>query len=279
LIPRDHITAWRARVPWVEDFQVEQDLVISRALVEIFSERRLASALAFRGGTALHKLHLHPAARYSEDIDLVQMEAGAIGPVLTALHDTLDPWLGVPQRSQSEGRVTLNYRFPSENTPPLRLRLKVEINTREHFTVFGYKKISFAVDSRWFRASAGIVTYQIEELLGTKLRALYQRRKGRDLFDLAVALETVELKPERIVKAFGEYMDHEGHRVSRAQFERNLAGKFRNAQFNADIGPLLAASYKYDRDKAAEIVLNKVITLVPGHPWKKPKPQKVAAET
>jgi hypothetical protein len=33
VIPRDYVTEWRAHAPWVEDFQVEQDLVISRALV------------------------------------------------------------------------------------------------------------------------------------------------------------------------------------------------------------------------------------------------------
>ena len=32
VIPRDYITQWRERAPWSEDFQVEQDLVISRAL-------------------------------------------------------------------------------------------------------------------------------------------------------------------------------------------------------------------------------------------------------
>ena len=78
MIPRDYITSWRAKVPWVQDFQVEQDLVISRALVEIYSKRDLSAALAFRGGTALHKLHMKPPARYSEDIDLVQVQAGAI---------------------------------------------------------------------------------------------------------------------------------------------------------------------------------------------------------
>ena len=236
MIPRDYITAWRTNAPWVEDSQVEQDLVISRALVEIFSHRELAAALAFRGGTALHKLHFHPPARYSEDIDLVQVQAEAIGPVLNALHETLDPWLGEPQRNLSEGRVTLNYRFSSEDAPPLRLRLKVEINSREHFAVFGYKKVPFRVDSRWFRGSAKILSYELEELLGTKLRALYQRKKGRDLFDLALALETTEVGPKRIVEAFVEYMKREGKRVTRAQFEQNLAGKFRSAQFAADLG-------------------------------------------
>ena len=130
------------------------------------------------------------------------------------------------------------------------------------------------VDSRWFHGSAKIATYELEELLATKLGALYQRRKGRDLFDLALALENGNVDPGRIVTAFAEYMQHEGHKVTRAQFERNLASKFRNAQFISDIGPLLSASHKYDRDKAAELVLNQLVALLPGDPWKKPKPQK-----
>ncbi|HOU94567.1 MAG TPA: nucleotidyl transferase AbiEii/AbiGii toxin family protein, partial [Polyangiaceae bacterium] len=79
MIPKANITAWRAHAPWAEDSLVEQDLVISRALVEMFRETAIAERLAFRGGTALHKLHLHPAARYSEDIDLVQVNAEPIG--------------------------------------------------------------------------------------------------------------------------------------------------------------------------------------------------------
>jgi predicted nucleotidyltransferase component of viral defense system len=268
VIPRDYITEWRAVVPWVEDAQVEQDLVISRALVEIYSNPHLAKELAFRGGTALHKLHLNGPARYSEDIDLVQVNAGPIGPTLTALHGVLDSWLGASQSSQSEGRVTLNYRFASEDIPPLRLRLKVEINSREHFTVFGYKKIPFEVNSRWFRGSAEILTYGLDELLGTKLRALYQRKKGRDLFDLAVALQTTSVEPKAIVEAFARYMEHEGKQLTRAQFERNLVSKLSDKKFAADIQPLLAAAYKWDRSQGAQVILERIISGLPGAPWK-----------
>lgn len=67
MIPRAYIVEWRSQAPWKTDAHVEQDLILSRALLEIFSDDFLRSALAFRGGTALHKLHLAPAARYSED--------------------------------------------------------------------------------------------------------------------------------------------------------------------------------------------------------------------
>jgi len=111
VIPRDFITEWRAEAPWVQDFQVEQDLVISRALVAIFSHPLLREALAFRGGTALYKLHLKPAARYSEDIDLVQTRPERAGAMMEALRAVLDPWLGAPQWKQTEGRVTFVYPF------------------------------------------------------------------------------------------------------------------------------------------------------------------------
>ena len=97
MIREQAIIEWRREAPWTADWMVEQDLVISRALVEIYSVPDLADRLAFRGGTALYKLYLHPAARYSEDIDLVQVKPEAIGETLTLLRTALDPWLGEPQ--------------------------------------------------------------------------------------------------------------------------------------------------------------------------------------
>jgi predicted nucleotidyltransferase component of viral defense system len=137
VIPQANITAWRANAPWSDDAQVEQDLVLTRALIQLFSEPRLTGKIGLRGGTALHKLFIQPACRYSEDIDLVQTEAGPIGVVLDAIRANLDLWLGKPTRSRAEDSVTLTYRFESEIPPVRPLRLKIEINTREHFTVLG----------------------------------------------------------------------------------------------------------------------------------------------
>jgi predicted nucleotidyltransferase component of viral defense system len=183
MIPQAYITEWSTHVPWQTNEQVEQDLVICRALVEIFSDKFLADRLAFRGGTAIHKLQLSPQPRYSEDIDLVQITNEPFGPVIDALRERLS-FLGIPTRKQKENNNTLIFRFESEFPPVQRLRLKVETNCREHFAVLGLVKIPFNVKSSWFNGSCEITTYQLEELLGTKLRALYQRRKGRDLYDL-----------------------------------------------------------------------------------------------
>ena len=269
MIPRDYITEWRANAPWVADFQVEQDLVICRALVDIFNHPVLRDALAFRGGTALYKLYLKPAARYSEDIDLVQVRAEPAGDTMSAVREVLDPWLGEPRWKQTEGRVTFKYRFQSEDPTPVPLRLKVETNTREHVTVHGLQRVPFAVASRWYSGACEITTYVLEELLGTKLRALYQRRKGRDLFDMARALSNDAVDPERVIAAFTRYMDQDGQRLTRALFEENLAAKLSDRRFLADTPPLLPVGQAWDPVRAAALVKEALCRFLPGEPWKK----------
>ena len=268
MIPTDFIAEWRSRAPWVESSQVEQDLVINRALVEIFSDDQLAEALAFRGGTALFKLHLTPAPRYSEDIDLVQRNAEPIGPTIDRLRARLDSWLGEPKRSFGEGRVALVYRFHSQDSPPLPLRLKVEINSREHFAVLGFETRQLAIRSRWFSGSSRVSTYALDELLGTKLRALYQRKKGRDLFDLWWASQHATVDFDRVVRCFGEYLGAEGLRVSRAEMEANLAGKLKDQRFFADLRPLLAPGIGWDFEAAVEWISREITPRLEGEPWK-----------
>ncbi len=156
MIPFDYITEWRAEAPWIDDAQVEQDLVISRALVEIFSHPVLANALALRGGTALSKLKLRPPARYSEDIDLVQTTARPAGPMMNALRDVLESWLGKPKWKRGEGRITFYFRYTAEGASPIPMRLEVETNTREHFALYGLRRAPFKIASRWFE---GVVRY------------------------------------------------------------------------------------------------------------------------
>lgn len=101
MIQAMNITAWSKTAPWAEQRQVEQDLIISRAIVELFSDILLAAELRFRGGTALNKLHFPEPLRYSEDIDLVRTTKGPIKPVVRRVREVLEPWLGEAAFGQS----------------------------------------------------------------------------------------------------------------------------------------------------------------------------------
>lgn len=177
MIPLAYITEWQSMAPWQTLDMIEQDLIISRMLLDLYGDADIRARLAFRGGTALYKLRLLPAARYSEDIDLVQIHAEPIGDTLDRIRATLAPWLGIPKHEVKANAAKLYYRFESEMQPGTWLRVKIEINTREHVPFERTIEHPFSVTSRWVTNEAPITTYSLEELLGTKLRASISARR------------------------------------------------------------------------------------------------------
>lgn len=255
MIPQAYITEWANQVPWQTNEQVEQDLIICRALVEIYSDDFLAKSLAFRGGTALHKLYLSPQPRYSEDIDLVQITAEPFGPLIDRLRVRL-AFLGDPVRKQKENNFTLHYRFESEFPPAQKLRLKIETNCREHFSVMGYQQFPFQVNSSWFNGSCNITTFTLEELLGTKLRALYQRKKGRDLYDMYKALiHEPAINKDALLHCYHEYMDFVvDEPPTQKVYLQNIENKIQDDEFAGDITALIRPTEKYNQKTAFELV-------------------------
>jgi predicted nucleotidyltransferase component of viral defense system len=257
VFPKADIVRWRALAPWADDDDVEQDLVITLALFDIFGDATLKEALAFRGGTALHKLHLAPAARYSEDIDLVQREPGPIGPVLSRLRRVLE-WIG-PARSDTGKHPRVTFRFETETGAPR--RVKIEINSHEHHGHVVSRL--YAVPDLPVGKSAAVPTYELDELLATKLRALYQRRKGRDLFDLWWAHEQADPDPARVVALLAEYQAAAGRPMIRAsELRMNLAAK-RVPSFLEEVRPLLRPGVAYDPAAALDWVEATFIPLLP----------------
>ncbi|MDP6493995.1 MAG: nucleotidyl transferase AbiEii/AbiGii toxin family protein [Dehalococcoidia bacterium] len=254
MIPRAHIIHWQAEAPWANDAQIEQDLILSRAIVELFRDPPNKPLFAFRGGTALHKIHLAPASRYSEDIDLVQIDAGPAKDLFRFIRGRLDPWLGEPKRLTKRNGIQLLYYFETTILPVRRMRVKVEVNTREHFSVLGFQQMPFSVESPWFQGQADVTTYALDELLGTKLRALYQRKKGRDLFDLWDALKRGNVSPLEVVRCFTAYLDSQCLRVSQREFVENLKSKLEDPGFISDTGPILRQGLLYDCRRANEVV-------------------------
>ena len=273
MIPAQNIVAWGNVVPWADERQVEQDLIISRALVDIFSDEMLRDALRFRGGTALNKLHFPAPVRYSEDIDLVRTSAGAIGPILDQLRVVLEPWLGRAQFDQSPVAPKFRFRVEAEDGSGVPIRLKIEINTREIEAFDAPAALPLEVVNPWFSGEAAIATFSREEMLTTKLRALLQRDKGRDLYDLAHALEVFEgLDVDRTVEMFGRYLDRSDQAISRAQAQERMFAKLAQPRLLLDVRPLLPAAQveALTEESTAESFRRVFTTLVdrlPGEPW------------
>jgi predicted nucleotidyltransferase component of viral defense system len=258
MIPEASIIEWRSCVPWTDDAQVEQDLIICRALIEIYSDEYLAPRLAFRGGTALHKLYLSPQPRYSEDIDLVQINPEPIKPTIDRLREVL-AFLGEPRVKQKKNNNTLIFRVNTSVLPSIPIKLKIEINCREHFHVFDYETRPFEMNNTWFTGSCHVLTYRLNELVGTKVRALYERRKGRDLYDLFRALQEEQLNTDEVITCFLKYMDNEGKTPSYSLYIKNMEAKMQNEEFLGDIQALLRPGTIFEPLTAYELVKEKLI--------------------
>ncbi len=263
MIPESFLESWRSNAGWQTLSMVEQDLIISRALICLYNDETIKNSLVFRGGTALNKLFLKPPARYSEDIDFVQKRAEPIGSTIDRIREVLKPWLGEPKRKLTERSAKLIYQYESISGLPA--KLKIEINTTEHFQVLPFKYEPLIVTSEWFTGSCKVVTYELEELMATKLRALYQRRKGRDLFDLWHVCKAGLIDINQVIAIFQSYCKNGGITITREDFQKNMELKKLNQDFQIDMNALLPPAVQWDFNKAFNFVQNNIISKLPSH--------------
>lgn len=275
MIQHTHLTAWQAHAPWPKRSQIEQDLRLSRGVAAIFSDPILSDHLAMRGGTVLHKGHLAPAARYSEDLDLVLVKAMApnvldrhlrriITPFLGRPADSLiaDAWLAFRNAVQPSRILRTAYRYV-----PVGLRreevIKVEVNLNEGESF--YPLVSVGVDfldDGGEYARTAVRSYDINEMLGTKTRALLQREQGRDLFDLVHAwrLSQAGATPypvggAKTMEAFAWYLRQEGTYIGAEEAGARLDARLRKASFRRDMDTLLRPGLpRFDAFAGAGIV-------------------------
>jgi predicted nucleotidyltransferase component of viral defense system len=260
MIPKRYIDEWKSKTDWQTEAQIEQDLAISRALICIFSDKYLSARLAFRGGTAINKLFIKSNPRYSEDIDLVQINAEPIKDTLGQLRIALS-FLGEPIVKQKANNNVLLFKFDSETLPIIPLKMKVEINCREHFSVLGYQRFPFAVENGWYLGDCNINTYHFEELIATKIRALFQRKKGRDLYDVYKGLMSGKLDIEKVILCFKEYMLFSVKYIpTQKQFILNLNKKIEDNEFISDIEGILHPQETFDIKTAQDLINAQIIS-------------------
>jgi len=169
-----------------------------------------------------------------------------------------------PRKTQIKGHgAKALYRFTSEYEG-IRLRLKLEINCKEHFNLLDWVDFPFKIENDWFSGETLIKTYNINELLGTKLRALYQRRKGRDLFDLDYARRYIDLNPVEIIDCFKKYTAFSTSKgfPSQKEFLRNIEEKENNEEFIGDMEALLRPGIDYNQGEAFEWLKSELISKI-----------------
>jgi len=277
-LTRQDVLSHQACVPWPNQRQVEQDLLLCRAMAAVFDDSFLRAQVAMRGGTLLHKVYLAPAARFSEDIDLVVVGARPEEHIRKALRRVLTDVLGSPKASAWDAMVLairnqarpsrilrMTYAVPSISTPGASLEIVLEANVSERTPYRPVISVPFGFPFRGAARETTIRGYDIHEMLGTKLRALFQRRRGRDLFDIyhAVTLAKPAIRPDAVIASFLHYLRQESANVRRREFVAILESHLADAGFLSDTAHLLRQGIAYDPAEAGSCIRSVLLDRLP----------------
>ncbi|WP_089160435.1 nucleotidyl transferase AbiEii/AbiGii toxin family protein [Caballeronia sordidicola] len=252
---------------------VEQDYLISRAVALIFADKFLIGQVAMRGGTILHKGHLAPASRYSEDIDLVRIGDRPASSIKKALNRVLKPLFENGPSESILTRVTLAVRNVTMRSQIIRQtynfdpidrqsaigQLKVEANVNEVTPYLPIVPVTMNVpDGKGAIVVIDVPSYGLNEMLGTKLRALLQREHGRDLYDLWRAWEVTQaggaaVDPTIVGDAFRFYMDREGSKIPQGWVASEVARRMQSPKFTNDMKNYLPLGVAYSPNEAYDV--------------------------
>lgn len=208
MIPRAELQERQAEWGLTEEV-VEKDYVLGWLLSGIGADPRLGSHWVFKGGTCLKKCFVE-TYRFSEDLDFTVLAGGPLMPddlipVLTEILDGIEQETGIsllakapiirlrPEGRSAEGRVY--YRGP--RGAPGEAKVKLDLTYDE--TVVEppvSRKIAHPYGDD-LPGDASVQCYSFAEVFAEKLRALVQRTRPRDLYDVVNLYRRADLRGDR----------------------------------------------------------------------------------
>lgn len=266
------IRRWGDRIGVTNETLMELDILLCHTL-GLIARSSYGSSLVFKGGTALNKLYYEDLSRLSVDLDF-----NALGKESEVYERAREMREGITTRLVTSGLTAGRFKFgvlgdhfhfAHEALTTLegaRMTFKVEISTVERFSVLGLVQRDLIVpttaDPGAYEA-VSIQTVELVELIATKIRALFQRRKGRDLYDLVQASQRID-DPRILRKLVLFYFACSDIPFSAPEFFTNVDRKFDDARFRGDLDVYLRPSLQFDWNATATTVrswLGKVLTL------------------
>jgi predicted nucleotidyltransferase component of viral defense system len=236
----------------------ELDYRLVHALRAIYTDPFLRDRLYLKGGTALNKFYLPGTSRLSVDLDFnavgskeqVLQERTAIGEAIAAALEQQDSSYDLTYRGRYD-QLTVYARF-SPLSGTARQRLKVEVSFIERFAILG--RVEHPLVPAPFDEPLAVNTYHLEELTSTKLRALYDRRKGRDIYDL-FRIADLDLS-QAAVRKMVIYYFYRAYKVFHyPTFVSNVELKIAERGFRDDVRALIRHGTELDWETACQQVL------------------------
>ncbi|MFW6082930.1 MAG: nucleotidyl transferase AbiEii/AbiGii toxin family protein [Chloroflexota bacterium] len=242
----------------------ELDYRLEHALQAIYADPFLENRLFLKGGTALNKFYLPNQGRLSVDLDF-----NAVGPREQVLEERTRFSQRVMNALEQQDRAyEFAYRWRYEQatvyarytplTGVAQQRLKVEISFIERFAILGPERRTLSVLPS--KGGVTVNTYHLEELASTKLRALYSRRKGRDIYDL-FHIADCDLNRAAVRKMVLYYFYRANQIFHYPTFVANVEQKMARRSFRDDVRGLIRTGGSWDWSAASERVLDHYVYL------------------
>ena len=186
---------------------VEKDYALGWALWGIGSHPRLAESWAFKGGTCLKKCYVE-TYRFSEDLDFTvlpdgRVEASQVVPILKEVFERVYEESGIdfrereprvrmrPDGRSAEGRIY--YRGPRNAPQAASIRLDLTIAEQVARPTI-LRPIAHPYPDN-LPGLGRVRCYGFEELFAEKLRAIGERCRPRDLYDIITLFRRSDLLP------------------------------------------------------------------------------------
>ncbi len=250
MIPQPASVEWGRTASWPSDDQIEQDLLLSRLIVEIANDGYLGEELVFRGGTCLRKLHLATPRRYSEDLDYVRRSGGGISNITRSL-TAIGTRLGLDVRTKIGQHPKVFFRAPFESGSVI-MKVKVEMNTFERSPARQYERPlrRELVVVSWTRRRGDV------RATGTRCDedpCIVSTIEGSGPVRPMARSHRARRRPRRDACLFRTVPTDD---ITDARAEQNLRLKLADANFRADLEPLVTEwPTDYNINVAGELII------------------------
>ncbi|MBI2937176.1 MAG: nucleotidyl transferase AbiEii/AbiGii toxin family protein [Thaumarchaeota archaeon] len=205
------VRSWADEIGITNQLFAEQDFRLVHMLTAIAENTDTAQKLYLKGGTAINKLYLQDKglSRLSVDLDfnhigskeqVIQERNEIINQLLKTVrkHDSYYH-LDIRKKRYEQTTIHATYTSLAISDPQ---HIKIEISHVERFPILPTQIRPLSLPKE---GKVSLTTYSLEELISTKIRAFYDRLKGRDVYDLWSANRTGSLDKTAVRKLFLYY--------------------------------------------------------------------------
>lgn len=246
MIPQEAISQWNDIVPWDDYRLVEQDLALTRLIIDIAVHPVLCDKLSLKGGTCLHKLWLPKPWRYSEDLDYNRIVASDPLEITNSLREVASD-VGFSDISFNQSKLFLHLWMIDAFEDEQRFQVKIDIQREIESDSSAYQYRHIALDNPWYSNQASVRANTAEDIIASKVLASFQRSRPRDLFDIWAAVKADIVTYEGVASRFASYRPDSPERWNTGRVSRSLIDKLNAPSYIAEMEQISAyAPFAYD---------------------------------